>query len=62
MSDLAEKQRQTRDGVVDPTRIRKDLKVLHDVRWQTKAWKAVLGRVAQPLFRTRKGPAREPRS
>lgn len=47
VSDLAEKQRQTRDGVVDATRVRKDLKVLDDIRWRTAAWKAVLGRVAQ---------------
>jgi hypothetical protein len=46
-SDLAEKQRQTRDGVVDATRVRKDLKVLEDIRWRTAAWKTVLGRVAQ---------------
>lgn len=47
ISDLAEKQRQSPDGLVDETRLRKDLKVLADVRWRTKAWKAVLGRVAQ---------------
>jgi hypothetical protein len=47
ISDLAEKQRQSPDGAVDATRIRKDLKVLADVRWRTAAWKAVLGRVAQ---------------
>ncbi|MEO6411759.1 MAG: hypothetical protein ABIO48_04155 [Pedococcus sp.] len=47
VSDLAEKQRQSRDGDVDATRIRKDLKVLDDIRWRTTAWKAVLGRVAQ---------------
>lgn len=47
ISDLAEKQRQAPGGEVDATRIRKDLKVLADVRWRTTAWKAVLGRVAQ---------------
>ena len=47
VSDLAEKQRQSRDGEIDATRIRKDLKVLDDIRWQTTAWKTVLGRVAQ---------------
>jgi hypothetical protein len=47
VSDLAEKQRQSRDGEVDATRIRKDLKVLDDIRWRTTAWKTVLGRVAQ---------------
>jgi len=47
ISDLAEKQRQSPDGQVDATRIRKDLKVLADVRWRTAAWKTVLGRVAQ---------------
>ncbi len=47
ISDLAEKQRQSPDGEVDATRMRKDLKVLADVRWRTAAWKAVLGRVAQ---------------
>lgn len=47
VSDLAEKQRQTREGVIDATRVRKDLKVLDDIRWRTAAWKAVLGRVAQ---------------
>jgi len=47
ISDLAEKQRQSPDGAVDATRIRKDLKVLADVRWRTTAWKTVLGRVAQ---------------
>ena len=47
VSDLAEKQRQSHDGEVDATRIRKDLKVLDDIRWRTSAWKTVLGRVAQ---------------
>ena len=47
VSDLAEKQRQSPDGGVDATRIRKDLKVLDDIRWRTTAWKTVLGRVAQ---------------
>jgi hypothetical protein len=47
VADLAEKQRQAGDGEVDATRIRKDLKVLDDVRWRTTAWKTVLGRVAQ---------------
>lgn len=47
IGDLAEKQRQSRDGEVDATRIRKDLKVLDDIRWRTTAWKTVLGRVAQ---------------
>ena len=47
VSDLAEKQRQSGDGIIDATRIRKDLKVLDDIRWRTTAWKAVLGRVAQ---------------
>ena len=47
VTDLAEKQRQSRDGEVDATRIRKDLKVLDDIRWRTRAWKTVLGRVAQ---------------
>ena len=47
ISDLAEKQRQSPDGEVDATRIRKDLKVLAEVRWRTAAWKAVLGRVSQ---------------
>ncbi|WP_457254881.1 hypothetical protein [Pedococcus sp. P5_B7] len=47
ISDLAEKQRQSPDGAIDATRIRKDLKVLADVRWRTAAWKTVLGRVAQ---------------
>lgn len=47
ITDLAEKQRQSPDGEVDPTRIRKDLKVLADVRWRTTAWKTVLGRVSQ---------------
>jgi hypothetical protein len=47
ISDLAEKQRQSPDGEVDPSRIRKDLKVLAEVRWRTIAWKTVLGRVSQ---------------
>ena len=47
VSNLAEKQRQSGDGEVDATRIRKDLKVLDDIRWRTTAWKTVLGRVAQ---------------
>jgi hypothetical protein len=47
VSRLAEVYDAREPGAVDPERAREDLAVLREVQWRTRAWKQVLGQVAQ---------------